>query len=88
MMDEPTRLIIHVLRNKNLTMYRIVSLLGLFFGAFFIFAGIFFAIQKPANILYEGAPAWYYFGIGGMIAAYGGFRIYRAWKALKQNKPS
>ncbi|MEO0581188.1 MAG: hypothetical protein AAF135_03100 [Bacteroidota bacterium] len=65
-------------------MQRIVGILGLVMGGFFIFFGIFFAIQKPDVSFLEEAPGWYYFMLGLAVVAYGGFRIYRSIKLIQR----
>ena len=76
-------------------MYRAVGYLGLFMGAFFIFAGFFIGIKQiltpPLKIF---SFEWTYFSehpdhvnyiSGVLLVLYGIFRLYRSYKIIKTN---
>ncbi|MCI4671129.1 MAG: hypothetical protein MRZ79_23525 [Bacteroidia bacterium] len=67
-------------------MQRFVGLLGAIMSVFFVGCGIAIMILQPDTTLLKDAPPIYHIFIGSLLAAYGGFRFWRSYKTLKDNK--
>ncbi|MDX1908808.1 MAG: hypothetical protein SF053_17360 [Bacteroidia bacterium] len=79
-------------------MYKIVGYVGLGMSIFFMFAGGFVAFRQilppPPDLgairfdYFQDHPELFNYLVGGLLIAYGAFRLYRSWRLIQEESES